>query len=104
MFEKFIIHKFKKFDNKKVIFCTANFGANKIHLQDKLSEEKLLGCMLWVRHGAWDYFIIENGKAQRVRSRDLHHLFLEGYHLLNLTTDEDGYYCVVNDDIESCIY
>lgn len=104
MFEKIIIHKFKKFDNKKVIFCTADFGANKIHLQDKLSEERLLEHMLWLKHGVWDYFIIENSEAKMVRSTDLHHLFLEGYHLLNLTTDEDGYYCVVNDDIESCIY
>lgn len=100
MFEKFIVHNFKEFNNKKVVFCTADFGSNKIHLQDKLSEEKLLEHMSWLKHGAWDYFIIKNGKARMVRSIDLYYLFSEGYHLLNLTTDEDGYYCVVNDDIE----
>ncbi|WP_171299817.1 hypothetical protein [Enterococcus cecorum] len=104
MFEKFVIHKFKKFNNKKVVFCTADFGANKIHLQDKLSEERLLEHMSWLKHGATDYFIIENSEVKMVRSIDLHHLFLEGYHLLNLTTDEEGYYCVINEDIESCIY
>lgn len=104
MSEKFVIHKFAKFNNKKVIFCTADFGGNKTRLQDKLSEESLLEDMLWLKQGSWDYFIIKNNEAQMVRSIDLHYLFLEGYHLLNLTTDEEGYYCVINKDIEDNYY
>lgn len=92
MSEKFVIHKFAKFNNKKVIFCTADFGGNKTRLQDKLSEESLLEDMLWLKQGSWDYFIIENNEAQMVRSIDLHYLFLEGY------------YCVINKDIEDNYY
>lgn len=95
MFEEFIIHKFKKnFDNKKIIICTTS--VNQIALQEKLSEEKLLNNMHWLRYGAWDYFVIENGKAIKVNN--LHDWISKGYHLLNLTINEDGFYCIYNNE------
>lgn len=114
MFEKIVIDDFKKFNNKKVVLYANGLVTesedNIDNLVKKLSEEGLCEyeyTRFVVRTGVdyLHYFVIENGEVLTITDDDVY-LFLmrEGYHVLNFTIDEEGNYCVINEDIRYGVY